>query len=41
MEPLTIEHAETGGGFVVQLPAVPPSTIASVLVLETAGQGAR
>src|SRR3989454_5258481 len=38
---LTIEQAETGRGFVVQLPAVPPSTIASVLVLETAGQGAR
>ena len=30
--PLTVEQSESG--FVVQLPAVPPSTIAAVLVLE-------
>jgi len=40
-KPLTIEQAETGGGFVARLPAVPPSTIASVLVLETSGRGAQ
>jgi alpha-L-fucosidase len=43
-KPLTIEQSGTGGaggGFLVRLPAVPPSTIASVLVLETSAQGAR
>ncbi len=42
-KPLTIEQAETGGGggFVARLPAVPPSTIASVLVLETSVRGAQ
>ena len=35
-----IERATTDGGFVVRLPSVPPSTIASVLVLETSVQGA-
>ena len=40
-KPLTIEQAETGGGFVPRLPAVPPSTIASVLVLETSVRGAQ
>ena len=39
--PLTVDQPETGGGFVVRLPAVPPSTIASVLVLEMSGQGAQ
>ena len=40
-KPLTMEQAETGGGFVARLPAVPPSTIASVLVLETSVRGAQ
>jgi alpha-L-fucosidase len=39
--PLTIEAAETGGSFVARLPAVPPSTIASVLVLEMSVRGAQ
>ena len=38
-KPLAVE--QTAAGFAVQLPAVPPSTIASVLVLETAGSPAR
>jgi alpha-L-fucosidase len=37
--PLTLEQTDTG--FVVRLPAVPPSTIASVLVLETSVPGAQ
>jgi alpha-L-fucosidase len=36
---LTIE--QTADGYVVRLPLVPPSSIASVLVLETAAQGTR
>ena len=36
-KPLAVEPA--GAGFAVQLPAVPPSTIASVLVLEMAAGG--
>jgi hypothetical protein len=40
-KPLSVDQPQTGGGFVVRLPAVPPSTIASVLVLETSGQGAQ
>jgi len=34
-----VEQADSG--FVVQLPKVPPSSIASVLVLETTSQGAQ
>jgi alpha-L-fucosidase len=37
---LAVERAEAGASPVVQLPRVPPSTIASVLVLETPSRGA-
>jgi alpha-L-fucosidase len=37
---VTIEQTD-GGAFVLRLPPVPPSTIATVLVLETASQGAQ
>src|SRR6266704_2390084 len=38
-KPIAVEQADSG--FVVQLPKVPPSSIASVLVLETTSQGAQ
>jgi alpha-L-fucosidase len=40
-KPLAVDRAEGGGSPVVQLPRVPPSTIASVLVLETSSRGAQ
>jgi alpha-L-fucosidase len=38
-QPLAVE--QTGGAFTVQLPRVPPSTVASVLVLELSARGAQ
>ena len=38
-KPIAVEQADSG--FVVQLPKVPPSSIASVVVLETTSQGAQ